>query len=245
MNVPGNDTQNATGILLIPIFGPNQEPSTVASPFQGWSRKPRSKTGRRVTRLRLVVDQLEDRRLLAAPVFPKLPPGHPSPAASFLRLVLGRPQPCPSTAAGRAGPHRLHSGSGPPRLWLRPGPRHLEREPGGPRRDHRHRRCLRRPGHPRRRAAVRRDLPDRRHRRQRHRHALPPGGQSVRRQPPGRPRARHFGLGRGGKHRRGMGPRHRAGRQHPAGPGRQSRIPTTWTRPSSSRPASPTSASSP
>ncbi len=102
MNVPGNDTQNATGILLIPIFGPNQEPSTVASPFQGWSRKPRSKTGRRVTRLRLVVDQLEDRRLLAAPVFPKLPPGHPSPAASssasssaVLNLVPARPQDAP------------------------------------------------------------------------------------------------------------------------------------------------------
>ncbi|MGO9469795.1 MAG: hypothetical protein ACLQVF_37305, partial [Isosphaeraceae bacterium] len=64
----------------------------MAFPFQNRLRRPKSKTVRRDPRLRLFLEQLEDRRLLAAPVVPMpdaaWPPdsattaGHSSPAAS-------------------------------------------------------------------------------------------------------------------------------------------------------------------
>jgi hypothetical protein len=60
----------------------NQESSTLAFPYQSWLTQPKSQTARRAPRLRLFFDQLEDRRLLAAPVLSAIPPGAPSPAAT-------------------------------------------------------------------------------------------------------------------------------------------------------------------
>jgi hypothetical protein len=54
----------------------------MAFSFQNWLKKPTSKTARRALRRRLFVEQLEDRRLLSAPVLPTLPPVHPNVAAS-------------------------------------------------------------------------------------------------------------------------------------------------------------------
>ena len=62
----------------------------MAFPLQSWLKEPKSKTARRAPRRRLFVDQLEDRRLLAAPVLPVLPPGdlNPEPTSSAASAAL-------------------------------------------------------------------------------------------------------------------------------------------------------------
>ena len=42
----------------------------MAFPFQNWVKRPTSKTVRRALRLHIFLEQLEDRRLLAAPGVP-------------------------------------------------------------------------------------------------------------------------------------------------------------------------------
>ena len=227
----------------------------MAFPFQNWLTRPKSKTVSPGPPAASIPRPTRRPPAARGPVVParcglayiRPQQGATSAGGEFLRR-LGRPEPGRgirvvfSNAGGR-----LHAGPDPAGLRLQPAQRpprqQLQQRRQG--RDDRHRGRLRRPRHQPRRAAVRRAVQHRRRRRQSRQHRASSRSSTSTAAAPRTSRGQDSPAGTPRKAPTWNGPT-----PSPRAPTScWSRPPTrtwrTWTRPCSTRPASPTSASCP